>query len=92
MWHPDVPELYRDKIVRGDLLRLLLALPDESVDAVVTDPPYSSGGMFRGDRTNANTRSKYQNTETMKQYPEFFPCHIGNTCKPKNGRRRAWLP
>ena len=72
VWHPDMPEAYHDKIIRGDLLRLLLTLPDESVDAVVTDPPYSSGGMFRGDRTGHNTRDKYQANGTEKQYPEFF--------------------
>jgi site-specific DNA-methyltransferase (adenine-specific) len=38
-------------IHHGDCLEILRSLPDESVDAVVTDPPYSSGGMFRGDRT-----------------------------------------
>ena len=70
-WHPDIPEHYQDDIVRGDLLRLLLTLPDNCVDAVVTDPPYSSGGMFRGDRTKSSPRGKYQNTETVKTYPEF---------------------
>lgn len=71
MWHKEIPETYRDNITQGDLLRLLLTLPDECIDAVVTDPPYSSGGMFRGDRTNASTRDKYQNSETVKIYPEF---------------------
>ncbi|MEN6296978.1 MAG: hypothetical protein ABFC92_03405 [Rectinema sp.] len=27
------------------------------VDAVVTDPPYSSGGQFRGDRARSTTWS-----------------------------------
>lgn len=34
----------------GDTLRLLLDVPSGSVDAVVTDPPYSSGGLMRSDR------------------------------------------
>jgi site-specific DNA-methyltransferase (adenine-specific) len=33
-------------------------MPTASIDALVTDPPYSSGGMVRGDRTNT-TASKY---------------------------------
>jgi site-specific DNA-methyltransferase (adenine-specific) len=33
----------------------------EGVDAVVTDPPYSSGGQFRGDR-NQKTSAKYVQT------------------------------
>jgi site-specific DNA-methyltransferase (adenine-specific) len=32
----------------GDCLKVLPTLP--KVDAVITDPPYSSGGMVRGDR------------------------------------------
>jgi site-specific DNA-methyltransferase (adenine-specific) len=39
-------------------LEILPTLADKSVDAVITDPPYSSGGAFRSDRTN-NTASKY---------------------------------
>ena len=34
----------------GDCLRILPTLPAASVDAVVTDPPYSSGGLMRSDR------------------------------------------
>ena len=33
------------------------------VDAVITDPPYSSGGQFRGDRAQAPS-SKYVNTDS----------------------------
>lgn len=32
----------------GDCLEVLPAL--DQVDAIITDPPYSSGGMVRGDR------------------------------------------
>lgn len=38
--------------------------------AVVSDPPYSSGGMFRGDRV-AKTLAKYVNSDTMDKPPEF---------------------
>lgn len=34
----------------GDSLNLLHSLEAETVDAVVTDPPYSSGAMMRSDR------------------------------------------
>lgn len=47
----------------GDALAVLAALPDASVDAVITDPPYSSGGQFRGDRTGG-TRAKYVNSDS----------------------------
>jgi site-specific DNA-methyltransferase (adenine-specific) len=42
----------------GDCLDFMRTLPAGSVDAVITDPPYSSGGSFRSDRTNS-TASKY---------------------------------
>lgn len=42
----------------GDSLDVLQHLPTASVDAVVTDPPYSSGGQFRGDRMGS-TGEKY---------------------------------
>lgn len=46
-------------MLKGDALAVLRSLPDASVDAVVTDPPYSSGGMMRGDR-QAPTEQKYR--------------------------------
>jgi site-specific DNA-methyltransferase (adenine-specific) len=38
---------YLNKIIQGDSLEILRQLPSNSVDAVITDPPYSSGGMTR---------------------------------------------
>ena len=44
-------------LYRGDSLAVLRELPAASVDAVVTDPPYSSGGMVRADRvTDVHTK------------------------------------
>lgn len=48
-------------IYHGEALAALASLANDSVDALVTDPPYSSGGQFRGDRT-ASTREKYVDT------------------------------
>lgn len=63
----------RWEIREGDALRLLLAVPSGSVDAVVTDCPYSSGGMTRGDRAQS-TLSKYVNNDSAagKALPEFL--------------------
>lgn len=44
----------------GDCLKVLPTLPQ--IDAVITDPPYSSGGMVRGDRTQ-KTSLKYAQTD-----------------------------
>jgi len=54
----------------GDCLTLLPGLEAESVDAIVTDPPYSSGGMVRGDRM-MRTRTKYQSTSAEIEHPDF---------------------
>jgi site-specific DNA-methyltransferase (adenine-specific) len=57
-------------IYRGDSLHVLRTLPDESVDAVITDPPYSSGGLHRSDR-NQNTGTKYVQTGVQVDRPDF---------------------
>lgn len=49
----------RATLYRGDALAVLRELPDASIDAVITDPPYSSGGMVRGDRTGTDVKAKY---------------------------------
>ena len=35
------------EIIQGDALKLLGDLPPGSFDAVITDPPYASGGRYR---------------------------------------------
>lgn len=40
----------RAKIIEGDALEVLAAMPEHSVDMQIHDPPYSSGGFTRGDR------------------------------------------
>lgn len=57
---------YQDERVTlygGDALAVLAALPSGSVDAVITDPPYSSGGQYKGDRAAA-TGAKYSDANT----------------------------
>ena len=52
----------------GDCLEILPTLP--KVDAVITDPPYSSGGMVRSDRM-MSTRAKYQSSQVEVEHPLF---------------------
>ncbi len=54
------------KLHHGEALAFLQTLPDASVDAVITDPPYSSGGMVRGDRM-AGTNAKYVGSDSGNQ-------------------------
>ena len=62
-WQDVLSGASRWAVVQGDCLAALAAMPSESVDAVVTDPPYSSGGQYRGDRMGSTT-DKYVNTTT----------------------------
>lgn len=55
----------------GDALAWLQTLDTASVDAVVTDPPYSSGGMVRSDRAGTSTRVKYTDAKAQSQYADF---------------------
>lgn len=55
---------------RGDCLRLLPTVPDGSVDALITDPPYSSGGFTRADKA-APVAVKYQQGGTDREYATF---------------------
>lgn len=54
----------------GDALQVLRHLPDSSVDAVIADPPYSSGGTMRSDR-NLSTRNKYVQKDVKHDLPDF---------------------
>lgn len=55
-----------------DCLEGLAQVPDNSVDMILTDPPYSSGGAFAGDR-RSRTGTKYTATdyEGASALPDF---------------------
>lgn len=58
----------RVTLYHGDCLAILPNI--EGVGGLVTDPPYSSGGMVRGDRM-ASTRAKYQSSDVVTEFPSF---------------------
>ena len=72
---------YLNQIIHGDCLEILKSLPDESVDAVITDPPYSSGGMTHSERVK-DPAEKYVQTGTKIVRPSF----VGD-----NKDARSWL-
>jgi site-specific DNA-methyltransferase (adenine-specific) len=61
----------RLSLYQGDGLAVLAELPSASVDGLITDPPYSSGGMTRGDRAGMNPNVKYVNTATARTLQTF---------------------
>jgi len=52
-------------IVCGDCLEVMRGLPDGVFDALITDPPYSSGGQFRSDRSQS-VAVKYVQTDSVQ--------------------------
>jgi site-specific DNA-methyltransferase (adenine-specific) len=58
-------------LYRGDALSVLRDLPAGSVDAVIADPPYCSGGTTPADRTNQTARRKYVSTSAMHTLTNF---------------------
>jgi len=67
------PYYNRDGVTlyQGDALAILRDLPGACADAVIADPPYSSGGLFRGDRTTRDTATKYVHTGAALAGPAF---------------------
>lgn len=64
---------YADELAtlyHGDALAVLAQLPDGSVDAVITDPPYSSGGTTQSAR-KASTKAKYESSDNLHKTPDF---------------------
>lgn len=61
---------YENKIFLGDSLEILRRLPDESVDAVITDPPYSSGGRTIYEKSKSTT-IKYKQSDCKRIDVDF---------------------
>jgi DNA modification methylase len=47
------------RLILGDCLEVVKTLPDKSVDAVITDPPYGIGFYYNGKQEISNTPEKY---------------------------------
>ena len=50
------------EILHGDALKLIGTLPPESFDAVITDPPYASGGATKSEKSKPTTE-KYSSSK-----------------------------
>lgn len=58
-------------LLHGDALPLLGTLPSSSIDAVITDPPYNSGGRTQSERTSSSARGKYVSSDAKHQLANF---------------------
>ena len=65
-------DLGRAVLYQGDCINTMGEIPDGSVDGLIIDPPYSSGGTFSTQR-KAETGKKYLDTGSGKQtdHPNF---------------------
>ncbi|WP_083672950.1 DNA methyltransferase [Micromonospora sp. CB01531] len=61
----------RSTLHAGDALVVLPTLPAGSVDLVLTDPPYNSGGRTQSDRTKQSARDKYVSGDAVHQLADF---------------------
>lgn len=68
---PAAPAYPLNQLHQVDALHLVSNLPDDSLDMLLTDPPYSSGGLHVGSRTKT-TSKKYINSSTKAQYQDFI--------------------
>ena len=57
-------------ILHGDCLRLMRQMQDGVFDAVITDPPYASGGSTPAEKTRSTTQ-KYSSMSADKALPDF---------------------
>lgn len=57
-------------IYKGDAIQVLASFKDNSIGALVTDPPYASSGSQSLTKATVSSK-KYVNSGTKKVYPEF---------------------
>jgi site-specific DNA-methyltransferase (adenine-specific) len=65
-----VPKKSPFVLIHDETLKQLRELPEHSVDAVITDPPYSSGGLHAGDRAK-DVNSKYEQSGQTTKRPAY---------------------
>lgn len=60
------------RLLQGDCLGLLDAISDGAIDMVLTDPTYSSGGLYPGERKRP-TKEKYADPgfDGAARFPDF---------------------
>ena len=84
------------EIIHGDCLDVLRSMPDAHFDAVITDPPYCSGGQFRSEIARPTTEKyggwSHSPDETRKP-SAFYSAFSGDN---KDGRvflawSREWM-
>lgn len=63
------------RLIQGDCLDALRSLPDGSVDAIITDPPYCAGAISEAQRTRASGQGL--RSETIRRFGWFTGDNMG---------------
>jgi site-specific DNA-methyltransferase (adenine-specific) len=66
---PEKPD-WLNRLHQVDASEFVRQLPAQSIDMLLTDPPYCSGGLHVAARTQT-TSTKYINSSTQEQYEDF---------------------
>jgi len=77
-------------IYHGNALEVVPSLSAGSISAIVTDPPYSSGGAFRSDRMGA-PETKYRGWSQADGGGSRAPASEYGSFAGDNRDQRAWL-
>lgn len=70
MTNPTVPTIGQQVMHRGEAVATMRDLPAAAFQVICADPPYSSGGLFRGDRA-ASTTTKYLHSSVQDKRIPF---------------------
>lgn len=70
MQHNPLLTAHLNKLYNENALDILLRLPEQTIDLVFTDPPYSSGGTHATTRANSPSK-KYIGSNKTEKYPDF---------------------
>jgi site-specific DNA-methyltransferase (adenine-specific) len=62
---------YLNKILCGESLEILARMPDNSIDVVITDPLYSSGGQTHAVRSQDPVSKCEQTSNKIVHRPTF---------------------
>jgi len=69
-------DVFKNNITCGDAISLTSLLPDNCLDAVITDPPYASGGILTIDKSKS-TGEKYLNYADRAPFADFSGDMLG---------------
>lgn len=68
----------------GNALEILPLIEPESIDALITDPPYSSGATHKAGRTNQGSHAKYLNDKNLHRFDGFAGENMDGTGIPRS--------